>query len=509
MTEPETEPHVSEPRILVVDDERFFREAIRDVLGAAGLEVEAVETGEAALERLEERRFAAVVLDLQLPDLHGLEVLRRARTLRPELRVVILSAHTEQANVLEALRLGAFDYLAKPLHEEELVFAVRRALATYDLAVGWHGLRERLGRLEGALAALLEQARTAPSQQELREGVVRCVSEVLGAAKTSLLLLDEGPGELRVAAAHGRKIPEEELAPVALGEGVAGVALARGEPILVADVGHDGRFPDLRAARGYSSGSFAVVPLPSSGGPIGVLCATDRRDGPMDADDVALLRILAQQVARLLDASGGGPIAAEPEAIAVGEEVPGLEAVPGGDLRGAELVRAICDAVTAEVEPARVLEAALRQIGEALDAAPVSLYLAASTGELVREAEWDGGVSGDRARLPACEGLTGFAYQSGAIVASDAPARDPRFEAEVDRPANGAERPLLCGPIRFRGKTLGVFRAFPKHARDAAPALGELLGAALSAAVRNVLLYRSLVETIEEVAAARREARPA
>jgi FixJ family two-component response regulator len=67
--------------------------------------------------------------------------------------------------VLEALRLGAFDYLAKPLHEEELVFAVRRALATYDLAVGWHGLRERLGRLEAALAALPGQALAAQSPQ--------------------------------------------------------------------------------------------------------------------------------------------------------------------------------------------------------------------------------------------------------------------------------------------------------------------------------------------------------
>ncbi|MEN8161185.1 MAG: response regulator [Myxococcota bacterium] len=497
---------MSEPRILVVDDERFFREAIRDVLGAAGLPVEVVETGEAALERLEERRFAAVVLDLQLPDLHGLEVLRRARTIRPELRVVILSAHTEQASVLEALRLGACDYLAKPLHEEELVFAVRRALATYDLAVGWHALRDRLGRLEGALAALLEQASGAESPQELRDLVVRSVSDVLGAAKTSLLLVDEGPGELRVAAAHGRKIPEEELDPVGLGEGVAGVALARGEPILVADVGHDGRFPDRREERGYHSSSFAVAPLLSGAGPIGVLCATDRRDGPMDADDVALLRILAQQAARLLDA----PTGAAPEAtLEVLAEEAELEAIPGGDARGAELVRAICDAVTAEVEPARVLEAALRQVGEALDAAPVSLYLAAPTGELVREAEWDGGLAQDRATLPACDGLTGFAFQSGAIVASDAPATDPRYDEEVDCAADGTARPLLCGPIRFRGKTLGVFRAFPKRAGDAAPALGELLGAALSAAVRNVLLYKSLVETIEEVATARREANPA
>jgi len=499
---------VEEPRILVVDDERFFREEIRDALGGAGLPVELAATGEEALELLAERSFGAVVLDLQLPGLHGLEVLRRARRLRPELAVVILSAHTEQANVLEALRLGAHDYLAKPLHEEELVFAVRRALATHDLAAGWRGLRERVARLERALLELAGGA--APGSPEaLRERVVRAVSDVLGATKTSLLLVDDGPGELRVAAAHGRKIPDDGLDPVGLGEGVAGVALARSEPILVADVAADGRFPDRTPERGYDSRSFAVAPLVAGARAIGVLCATDRRDGPMDADDLALLRILAQQVARLLDRPEGAGLE-EPEAVAELEEAPPLEAVPGGDARGAALVRAICDAVTAEIEPARILEGALRQIGEALAAAPVALFLArGKRGVLVREAEWDGGAAGDRTRLPADAGLTGAVFQSGGIVASDAPARDPRFSPDVDTPAAGGVGPFLCGPIRFRGKTLGVFRAFPKSPDDASPALGELLSAALSAAVRNVLLYRSLVQTIEEVAAARRGEKPA
>jgi len=505
---------MGEPRILVVDDERFFREAIRDTLAGAGLAVELAATGTEALELLGDPRFGVVVLDLQLPDLHGLEVFRRAKQSRPDLRVVILSAHTEQAHVLEALRLGAFDYLAKPLHEEELVFAVRRALATFDLAAGWSGLRDRLGRLESALAELWERAGFAPAglSEELRELVVRSVASVLRAGKTSLLLLDDGPGELRVAATHGRKIPDDGHDPVRLGEGVAGMALARAEPILVADVEADGRFPDQAPQRGYDSGSFAVAPLLAGSRAIGVLCATDRSDGPMDADDLAMLRILAHQVARLLDRpdAGGGAAGLEPEALAELEETPDLEALPGGDARGVSLVRAICDAVTAEVEPSRIFQAALRQVGEALGAAPVSLFLATGKpGELVREAEWDGGISSDRARLPSGRGLTGFVLESGGIVATDAPARDARFVADVDTPADGAARPLVCGPIRFRGKTLGVFRCFPAKARDASPAFGELLSAALSAAVRNVLLYRSLVQTIEEVAAARRDAKSA
>lgn len=502
---------MGDARILVVDDERFFREAIRDALAPAGLSVELAATGEEALDKLADPSLGVMVLDLQLPDLHGLEVFRRAARIRPELRVVILSAHTEQPYVLEALRLGACDYLAKPLHEEELVLAVRRAQASFALEAGWNGLRERVGRLESAIASLWERAGSAggaSAPEELRALVVRAVSEVLGASKTSLLLPGEGPGELRVAASHGREIPSGSLEPVRAGEGPAGVALACAEPILVSDLARDERFPDRAGERGYDSASFAVAPLVAGSHTIGVLCATDRRDGPMDADDLALLRILAQQAARLLDRPEPG--AAEPEALAepeLADEEALFEAIPGGDSRGAELVREICEAVTAEVEPQRILSAALERIGRSLGAAPVSLHLAtASRDALVREAEWDGGAKSDRARLPVGAGLTGFVFESGGIVASDAPASDVRFAPAVDTPQDGVARPLLCGAIRFRGRTLGVFRAFPEHAREASPALAELLAAALSAAVRNVLLYRSLVQTIEEVAAARREA---
>jgi CheY-like chemotaxis protein len=505
---------MGDARILVVDDERFFREAIRDALAPAGLSVELAASGEEALEKLADPSLGVVVLDLQLPDLHGLEVFRRARQARPELRVVILSAHTEQRYVLEALRLGACDYLAKPLHEEELRLAVQRAQEGYALEVGLRGLRDRVARLEEAIASLGERgAGAGAGSAELREFVVRTVSEVLGARRTSLLLLDEDPGALRVAASHGPRRPGADLDPVRVGEGVAGLALARGEPILVSDLARDGRFPDRARERGYASASFAVAPLVSRAQAIGVLCATDRADAPMDAEDLSLLRILAHEAARLLDGPAAAPAAAaaeapEPEAALQLEEAPPLEALPGDGARGAALVREICEALTAEVEPQRILAAALERVGRALGAAPVALHLAtAARDALVCEAEWDGGSHSDRPRLPAGAGLTGFVFESGGIVATDTPAHDVRFDAEVDTPVDGGLRPFVCAPIRFRGRTLGVLRAFPERGADASPALAELLAAALSAAVRNVLLYRSLVQTIEEVAVARRESR--
>jgi hypothetical protein len=129
----------------------------------------------------------------------------------------------------------------------------------------------------------------------------------------------------------------------------------------------------------------------------------------------------------------------------------------------------------------------------------------AASGDLGCEGQEDGGVCADRARLAAGRGLTGAVLATGTLVASAEPASDPRFDGDVDTP-EGAARPLLCVPVRFRGKGLGVLRAFLPEGAAPSARSGEVLAAARSAAVRNVFLYRSLIESIEEVARARRDA---
>ncbi len=496
---------MSRARVLAVDDERFFQEAIGDVLLQADIDVVAVGTGAEALELAEDTSLGAVVLDLQLPDMHGLEVFRQLQDLRPDMPVVILSAHTDQDNVLEALRLGAFDYLAKPLHEEELRLAVTRALETHDLHAGWGRLRESLSRLDDAVEELRATAAAeGGAGSALRQLAVDAAADVLGAAKTSLLLLDEDAAELRVAAVHGRKVDPEETDGVPVGEGVAGLVLARQEPVVVADVAQDGRFAGRAPEGRYDTGSFAATPLAVGARTIGVLCAADPITGAaFGNDDLSLLRILGGQLAQLLAASA--PLAEE----AVTAEEASVEepSAPGTDARAAELARAICEAVTAEVEPERVLAAALRPVVDGLGAAPVSIYLLdRQSGNLVREAEQDGGRRTDRERL-APGGLAAAVMSGGGVVASDDPVGDPRFDAAVDTPADGIPGPLVCVPLQFRGTVLGIARAFPEQPADASPELAEVLGAALSAAVRNVILYRSLVETIDEVAEARRASR--
>jgi len=291
---------------------------------------------------------------------------------------------------------------------------------------------------------------------------------------------------------------------------------ASGEAVVVGDLDADVRFAARAPRERYRSRSLAVAPVPGPGRALGVLCATDRDDdAAFGEDELALMQILARHVSHLIsgpagrfEASGSGepergfdetPIAQAPAAQGATGSSPDADA---------ELARAICDVLAVEVEPKRLIDAALRPVARALSAAPVSLYLIDNaTGELRLEGQCDETGRGDRKSLPRQSGLTALVLQTGRVVATDRPQADPRFDPDVDTPESAVVGPLLCVPLTWRNKVLGVVRVFPQGGAAASARTGEVLSAALSAAVRNVFLYRSLLESIEDLAEARREAR--
>ncbi len=116
-------------RILVVDDEEGLREFLVDALTASGHEVRAAESGEAGVLALRGRAYDLLLTDLKMPGLSGLELLRQAKSEQPELEVVVLTAHGSVESAVEAMRLGAFDYLQKPVESPDaLRVVVSRAL---------------------------------------------------------------------------------------------------------------------------------------------------------------------------------------------------------------------------------------------------------------------------------------------------------------------------------------------------------------------------------------------
>jgi len=116
-------------RILVVDDEANVRDLLERVCSRDGYEVATAQDGEAAIAYLERDSFDLAIVDLSLPDIHGIEVLRRAKELDPFAEVIILTGHGGLQSALEALRLGAYDYLQKmDLDLEALSHTISQAL---------------------------------------------------------------------------------------------------------------------------------------------------------------------------------------------------------------------------------------------------------------------------------------------------------------------------------------------------------------------------------------------
>ena len=132
------------PSILIVDDEPGVRTALGGVLRDEGYEVDAVESGEACLERLTRQAFDVVVLDIWLPGMDGLATLSRMRERQIDTQVVVISGHGNVENAVRAIKMGAFDFVEKPLSLEKTVLVVRNALRQRHLEAENKALRERV-----------------------------------------------------------------------------------------------------------------------------------------------------------------------------------------------------------------------------------------------------------------------------------------------------------------------------------------------------------------------------
>ncbi len=132
--------------ILIVDDERGIRESLRGVLEDEGFEVEAVGSGEACLKACETKNFGCILLDVWLPNIDGLETLKQLRERGNDSSVVMISGHGNIETAVNATKLGAFDFIEKPLSIEKTVLTIRNAIRTRELERVNRNLTEQLGQ---------------------------------------------------------------------------------------------------------------------------------------------------------------------------------------------------------------------------------------------------------------------------------------------------------------------------------------------------------------------------
>jgi DNA-binding NtrC family response regulator len=117
-------------RVLLVDDEEEFVSALSERLGLRGIEVDTALNGEEALATMVEKEFELVILDVMMPGLGGLEVLKQIKATHPRTEVILLTGHGATREGIEGMRLGAFDYLIKPVDIEEMLEKMKQAVKT-------------------------------------------------------------------------------------------------------------------------------------------------------------------------------------------------------------------------------------------------------------------------------------------------------------------------------------------------------------------------------------------
>tara|TARA_R110002072_G_scaffold80176_1_gene184473 strand:- start:109 stop:1275 length:1167 start_codon:yes stop_codon:yes gene_type:complete len=130
--------------ILVVDDDRPIRSTLREILEFEKFKVEEAENGEEALEKVKNQKFDLVLCDIKMPKMDGIEVLEKLQEMQHDLPVVMISGHGTIETAVEAIKMGAFDFIAKPLDLNRLLVTVRNALDKSELVQETKTLRKKV-----------------------------------------------------------------------------------------------------------------------------------------------------------------------------------------------------------------------------------------------------------------------------------------------------------------------------------------------------------------------------
>jgi two-component system NtrC family response regulator len=176
-------------RILFIDDDRAGREVALFNLRKAGYEVTAASDGQEGLAAFSPEKFDLVVTDVKMPGLSGIDVLRRIRSQAPDVPVLVITAFGNVETAVEAMKEGAYDFIGKPFHRDQLLLSIGKAFERRRLAEEVHDLRIRASGVEREIVSV------SPAMRE----VLAVADRVAGTEATVLITGESGTGKEAVA----------------------------------------------------------------------------------------------------------------------------------------------------------------------------------------------------------------------------------------------------------------------------------------------------------------------
>jgi len=180
-------------RILIADDEEIVIRSCLRILGGDEFQVEAVQDGREALRKIEENPYDVLILDIMMPNMDGLEVLRRVKETHPNVDVIMITGLSQIDTAVQAMKLGAFDYISKPFEPDELKLVVQRALERRRL------LQENL-TLKSELSSKYRFENIVGLSPQM-QAVYRLIAQCAPTSSTVLITGESGTGKELIARA--------------------------------------------------------------------------------------------------------------------------------------------------------------------------------------------------------------------------------------------------------------------------------------------------------------------
>lgn len=189
-------------KILVVDDEKSIRNSLKDVLNYEGHVVEEAEDGMSAVMMVRKTDYDLVLCDVKMPKLDGLEFLEMVSESKPDLNIIMISGHGNIETAVEAIKKGAYDYLAKPLDLNRLLVIIRNGLEKEELVKETKSLRKKVQAYKGS---------SIIGESEGIKAVHEMISKVAPTVARVLITGPNGSGKELVAQAIHDKSPRKKL----------------------------------------------------------------------------------------------------------------------------------------------------------------------------------------------------------------------------------------------------------------------------------------------------------
>lgn len=294
-------------RILYVEDNHTAARLFQIKLQQEGYLVDLAKSGAEGMSMLSRNHYALIALDQNVPDRSGLEILQSLAEEQHSPPIIMITAQNDIQTAVEAMKLGASDYVVKGLHNEYIQLlpaVVRQTLDKRKLQQERDQSLEELRQNNRKLLLLNRVAQLLTSTLDFQEVIaqlVRTISELLDTEGSSVWLWDETRQDSLVCVgiyAHGQNVTPDTIMHVPANQGMVGWVASHGQSAYTGDVKNDPRFTKaIDESIGYETKSLLAVPLLARSGIVGVLEMVNKRYSSFTEDDKILAETLAASAA--------------------------------------------------------------------------------------------------------------------------------------------------------------------------------------------------------------------